>query len=89
MKAKKLALKKNRTKQIVMIKTHNIVHTCLDVSVIKYVADIPRSTCNKKPRQSVQRQPICISDAGHDYILDEIERCDNIEYEIHMHNDDK
>ena len=37
----------------------------------------------------MQRQPIFIADAYHDYILNEIERWDNIEYEIQIHNDDK
>ena len=35
------------------------------------------------------RQPVCIYDADHDYILDEIERRDHIEYERKIHNDDK
>ena len=39
----------------------------------------------KKALQAVQRQPICISDAGHDYILDEIEHRYHIEYERQIH----
>ena len=34
----------------------------------------------KKLLQAVQREPIYIADADHDYIIGEIERCDNIEY---------
>ena len=30
------------TKDSVVVATHTIVHPCLDVSTIKYVADIPR-----------------------------------------------
>ena len=40
----------------------------------------------KKERQSVQRQPICIDDADHGYIIDETERRDHIEYEVQIHN---
>ena len=43
----------------------------------------------KQALQAVQRQPIFISDADHDYIMDKIELRDNIEYEIKIHNDDK
>ena len=69
------------TKESVIIETHNTVHPCLDVSTIKYDADIPISLWNKKQAQkSVQRHPICISDADHDYNLDEIEHRDQIDY---------
>ena len=43
----------------------------------------------KKLCRDFQRQPICIDDAYHDYIIDEIERRDNIGYERKIHNDDK
>ena len=59
------------------------------MSVIKYVSDIPSIICIKKQaRQYVQRHSTFISDAYHDYILDEIERSYHIGYKIHMHNDD-
>ena len=35
------------------------------------------------------RQQSCIADADHDYVLDENERRDHIEYERQIHNDDK
>ena len=81
--------RQHRTNQNVIISTRRIVHQCLEMSIINNAADIPRIICNKKQvRQAVQRQPICIADADHDYILDKIERRDNIEYEIQIHNDD-
>ena len=43
----------------------------------------------KKSRHAVQRQPICIDDAIHDYIIDEIDCRGDIEYERQKHNDDK
>ena len=65
-----------------IISTRTIVHPCLEVSVIKNVADITRIIWNKKQaRQAVQRQPIFIADADNDYILDKIEQSDYIEYE--------
>ena len=60
------------------------------MSDIKHIVDIPRSICNKKQaRQAVQSQPICIVDGYHEYIIDEIECSDHIEYETEIHNDDK
>ena len=38
----------NRNKQGGVINTHNIFHTCLDVSIIKYVSDIPHSIFSLK-----------------------------------------
>ena len=63
------------TKEGVIIAICTIVHTLLDVLKIKYFADTPIILCNKKQaRKAVQIHPIFISDADHDYILDEIER---------------
>ena len=60
------------------------------MSTVKYVADIPRSIRNKKQaRQAVWRQLICIPDADHDCIIDEIERRGHIDHERQIHNDDK
>ena len=77
-------------KQSVMISTRTIVHPCLEVSVINNVADIPRSIFNNNNKhKDVQWQPIFIYDAGHYYILDEIERRGHIEYKKQIQNDDK
>ena len=38
----------NGNKYSVIIATRTIVHPCLDVATIKYVADLPHSLCNKK-----------------------------------------
>ena len=52
--------------------------------------DIPRIICNKKQsHQAIQKQPICIAYADYDYNIDKIERCDNIEFERQIHNDDR
>ena len=50
-------------KKSIIITTHTIVHTCIDVSTIEDVADILRMLCNKKQaRKDVQRHTICLSD---------------------------
>ena len=67
----------------------NIVHPCQDVSVIRYVVDIPSSIYNQKQAQkSLQGQLICISETYCDYFLYEIMRRNHIEYEIHIHNNE-
>ena len=48
--------KQNGTNQSVIISTHTIVFTCIEVSVINNVADIPRT-----------EKPIFIDNADHDY----------------------
>ena len=59
------------------------------MSVINNVSDIPGSICQKLAGQAVQRRPIFIAGADHDYILDKIERHDHIEYERKTYNGDK
>ena len=59
------------------------------MTVLNNISGITSGICDKKARQAVQRQPIFIADAYHGYILDEIERCDHIDYEGKIHNDDK
>ena len=72
----------NKNKQIVIISTQNIVHPCLEVSVIKYVVVIPAIIFNKKQTlKYLQRQKNCIAGGNRDYILDEIMCRDHIEYE--------
>ena len=71
---KQIGIFNNSQKQSIIISTGTISHTCLEVSDIKHIVDIPRSICNKKQaRQAVQSQPIFIVDGYHYYILDEID----------------
>ena len=61
---------KNKNKDIFAISTLTILHPCLDVLAIKYVAEIPKIICYlKKAFRAIQRQPIFISDPDHEYIL--------------------
>ena len=60
------------------------------MSVIKNTTDIPRSIWNKKTSTSGYAESIVfIDNADNDYNLDEIDICDNIEYERQIHKDDK
>ena len=73
---------KRYQKQTIAILTRTVVHPFLDIFVVKYVQDILRSFCNKnQAHQVLQRYYVCITDSDHDYILDEILRQDQIEYE--------
>ena len=45
----------------------------------------PNSVCTiKHVHKALQRHHICLTDSGHDFILDEIKRRDNIEYDRDM-----
>ena len=38
------------------------------------VQDTPKSVCTRiQAKKAIQRPPICLKDAGYDYILDEID----------------
>ena len=59
--------------QLIVVPTHTIVHTCLDVFLVKDVHDIIRSAFNiNQTRKDLQRHLIVITDYDNDYILDEI-----------------
>ena len=58
-----------------MVPIRKILRPCLDVIIIIDVQDIPKNFCNMiQAKKSIQRHPICITDADYNYILDEIER---------------
>ena len=66
---------------VVIVSTPTIVHPCLDVSLVKDVARIPRSFYNiSQAREALPRFPTCITDTYHDYILDKITRICQIEF---------
>ena len=44
--------------------------------------EIPTSICLRtQAKKAISRQPICLSDYDYDYILEEIDQQDKIEYE--------
>ena len=60
---------------MIIVPTRTILHTHLDVIIIRYVQDIPKNFCNRiQLKKAIQRHPICMTDVDYDYILDEIGR---------------
>ena len=50
-----------------IVPTRTIAHPCIDITVVKDIADIPKIVCNKKQAQKeMQRFPIFITDADND-----------------------
>ena len=79
-----------KKKCLLVIPTHTIVHTCLDVFVVKDVHDITRGAFNiNQTRKYLQRHLICLPDYDNDYIFDEIGGRDKIEYKINVSVDDE
>ena len=61
-------------KQVIIAPTQTIVHPYIDVVAVKYFHDILKSILNRNhAKQALQKQPICLTDSDHDYILEEIE----------------
>ena len=59
-----------------------ILHPRLDVITIRYVQDTPKIFCNRiQAKKSTKRHPIIMTDADYDYIFNEIERRERIEFE--------
>ena len=78
---KKYYWEETNLQQLIVFTTQTIVHTCLDVFVVKYVNDIIISAFNiNQTRKDLQRHIIGITDYDNDYILDEIGGKDKIEY---------
>ena len=69
--------------------THTIVHTCLDVFVLKDGHDITISDFNiNQTIKYLQRHLIFLNDSDNDYIIDEIGGRDKIEYNIFVSVED-
>ena len=83
--------KQQPLQQTIIVQTHKIIHTRLDVITIRYVQDTPKKFCNSiQAKETLQRHPIITTDAGYDYILDEIERREKNVFESNVSgNSDK
>ena len=71
--------------------TRTILHPKLEVNAITDYHTIPTSICSiTQSKKAISRQPICLSDYEYDYILEEIDQQDKIEYEreIEVYSDD-
>ena len=71
--------------------TRTILHPQLEVDAITDFHSIPTSICSRtQAKKSISRQPICLTDADYDYILEEIGRRYTIEFdrEVDVYSDD-
>ena len=70
--------KQQSLQQTIIIPTRTIIYPRLVVITLIYVQDISKNFCNRiQAKKSIQRNPISITDADYDSILDEIERSEN------------
>ena len=67
---------------ITTVPTRTIIHPQLEGDAITDFHAITTSICSRtQAKKSISRQPICLTDADYNYILEEIVRQDKIEFE--------
>ena len=70
---------------VITVPTRTIFHPQLKVNVVTYFHAITKILCNKtQATKDISRQPICLTDSDHDYILEGIGCRDKIEFEIYV-----
>ena len=75
----------------ITVPTRTILHPQLEVNAIIDFHAIPTILCSRtQAKKSISGRPICLTDSGYNYILDEIGRQDKIEFErdIEVYSDD-
>ena len=66
--------------QNIIVPTSTILHSYLDVVIITDFQDTPKTViCSIQAKKTIQRHPICLSDAYYYYILEVIECQDKID----------
>ena len=66
----------------ITVPTRTILHPQLEGDAITDFILIPTSICSRtQEKKAISRQPICLTDADQDYILEEIDQRDKIEFE--------
>ena len=76
---------------VITVLTRTIVHPQIEGDAITDFHAIPTGICSRtQAKKSISRQPICLTDADYDYILEEIGRQDKNEFEreIDVYSDD-
>ena len=74
--------KKQPLQQTSIFPIRTILHPRPNVITIRDVQNIPKNVCNStQAKKSMQRHPISMTDVDYDYILDEIERREKIDFE--------
>ena len=64
---------------VITVLTRRILHPQLEGDAITDFHLIPTSICSRtQAKKSISRQPICLTDADYDYILEEYDRRDKI-----------
>ena len=67
---------------VITVPTPTILHPQLEVCAVTDVHSIPTSVCTRtQAKKAISRQPICLTDADYDYILEEIGHRDKIKFE--------
>ena len=60
---------------VITIPTRTIIHPQLEVNAVTYFPTIPTSVCTRtQAKKDISRQPICLTNSDHYYILEEIVR---------------
>ena len=76
---------------VITVPTRTILHPQLECDAITDYHAISTSICSRtQGGKTISSQPICLTDANYDYILEEIGRQDKIEFErdIDVYSDD-
>ena len=67
---------------VITVPTRTILHPQLEFNAITDFHAIPTSISSRtQAKKAISRQPICLTDADYDYILEEIGSQDKIEFE--------
>ena len=67
---------------VITVPTRTILPPQLEVNAITDFHAVPTSVCSRtQAKKSISSQPICLTGADYDYILEEIGRRDKIEFE--------
>ena len=76
---------------VITVPTRTILHPQLEGDTITDFHLITTRICSRtQEKKAISRQPICLSGADYDYILEEIDQRDKIEFEreIDVYSDD-
>ena len=82
---------KQQKHHVISVSTRSILHPQLEVDAISYFHAITTSVCSTtQAKKAISRQPICLTDADYDYVLEEIGCRDKFEFEreVDVYSDD-
>ena len=76
---------------VITVPTRTILNPQLEVNAVTDFYSIPTSVCTRtQAKKYISRQPICFTDSGYDYILEEIGRRYKIDLkrDVDVYSDD-